>query len=75
MSMHASLKTARALERHRNVLTRAERIAYLEDHEKFDREKDSVFGLPKVAHRKVAVGGKAKKKAKQGEEGGEEKKI
>jgi small basic protein (TIGR04137 family) len=61
MSMHASLKTARALERHRNVLTRAERIAYLEDHEK--------------SHRKVAVGGKAKKKAKQGEEGGEEKKI
>ena len=63
MSMDRSLKTKAALTRHRNVLSRAERLKVLTDE---DRWKDgkSVFGLPKVAHRKTAVGGKRKKEKK-----------
>ena len=62
MSMDRSLKTKSSLERHRNVLTRDERIKILEEQEKF-HEEDRPFGLPKVAHRKVPVGAKTKKKA------------
>src|SRR5579864_8903264 len=60
MSLDASLKAANALIRHRNVLTRDERLAKLKEEEKWSESK-SVFGLPKVAHRKMAVGGKAEK--------------
>jgi small basic protein (TIGR04137 family) len=59
MSIDRSLKTKGALSRHRNVLTRAERIRQLKDEERFS-EQDSMFGLPKVAHRKSHAG---KKKA------------
>lgn len=62
MSVHRSLKTRNALERHRNVLTRAERIKIMKDTEKWE-EGRNVFGLPKIAHRKAAVGGKVKKAA------------
>ncbi len=61
MSMDRSLKTAGSLVRHRNVLSRSERIAKLTDLEKWTKEK-SVFGLPKVANRNVKVGKKEKKK-------------
>jgi len=54
MSLNRSLKSANALIRHRNVLTRPERLEVLADEEKWDESK-SVFGLPKVAHRKAAV--------------------
>jgi small basic protein (TIGR04137 family) len=67
MSMDRSLKSQASLTRHRNVLSRAERIAALTDQEKFS-EGDSPFGLPKVAHRKAPIGGKAKKAAKTEEE-------
>lgn len=60
MSLDPSLKAANALVRHRNVLTRDERLAKLKEEEKW-QEGRSVFGLPKVAHRKQAVGGKASK--------------
>jgi small basic protein (TIGR04137 family) len=59
MSIDRSLKTKGSLSRHRNVLTRAERIQRLKDEERFS-EGDSLFGLPKVAHRKSHAG---KKKA------------
>ena len=69
MSMDKSLKTKAALVRHRNVLSRAERIVRLRDEARWE-EGRSPFGLPKVAHRKAAVGGKVKKKGKaEGEEG------
>jgi small basic protein (TIGR04137 family) len=61
MSIDRSLKTAGNLARHRNVLTRAERIAKLKDLERWDESK-SVFGLPKVANRNLKVGKKTKKK-------------
>jgi small basic protein (TIGR04137 family) len=51
MSLDRSLKSANALVRHRNVLTRTEKLAKLQDEEKWDDSK-SVFNLPKVAHRK-----------------------
>lgn len=63
MSLDKSLKTQAALERHRNVLTRAERIAKLREEGRW-KDDQSPFALPKVAHRKTAAGGKAKKAAK-----------
>lgn len=60
MSLDRSLKSANALVRHRNVLTRGERLERLADEEKWD-EKQSVYGLPKVAHRKMNIGAKPKK--------------
>ena len=60
MSIDRSLKIKGALTRHRNVLTRAERIEQLKDEERWS-EKDSLLALPKVAHRKSHAGGKAEK--------------
>ncbi len=58
MSIDRSLKIKGALSRHRNVLTRAERIEHLKDEDRWS-EDDSVFGLPKVAHRKSHTGRKS----------------
>jgi small basic protein (TIGR04137 family) len=60
MSIDRSLKIKDALERHRNVLSRDERIQKLMEEEKWD-EQQSLFGLPKVAHRKTHAGRKAEK--------------
>ena len=57
MSIDSSLKIKGALSRHRNVLTRAERIEQLKDEERWS-EGDSLLGLPKVAHRKSHAGRK-----------------
>ena len=61
MSLDRSLKGKSTLERHRNVLRRSERIVMLEDNEKWGEDKNSVFGLVKVAHRKQAAAKKAPK--------------
>lgn len=61
MSQDRSLKSASSLVRHRNVLTRPERLVQLTDEERWDESK-SVYGLPKVAHRKLAIGGKKEEK-------------
>lgn len=61
MSLDKSLKSKTSLARHRNVLSRAERVANLMEHEKWN-DGDSVFGLVKIAHRKAKVGGKVKEK-------------
>ena len=71
MSMDKGLKPRNALARHRNVLSRAERIDALKDVEKWDDDM-SVFGLPKVANRKtVTKKGKAEEAtpAAEGAEG------
>jgi small basic protein (TIGR04137 family) len=60
MSIDHSLKIKGALTRHRNVLTRAERIEQLKDEEKWS-EGDSLLGLPKIAHRKSHAGRKEAK--------------
>ena len=57
MSIDRSLKTKGVLERHRNVLTRAERLDILKDQDRWE-EGQPVLGLPKVAHRKVETGKK-----------------
>jgi small basic protein (TIGR04137 family) len=59
MSVDPSLKIKGALKRHRNVLTRAERIEKLTEEERWTQE-DSVLALPKVAHRKTHAGRKEK---------------
>ncbi|MBN1345845.1 MAG: small basic protein [Phycisphaerae bacterium] len=66
MSLDRSLKSANSLVRHRNVLSRAERIEKLADEERWESTQ-SVFGLPKVSHRKTAAAHKDKKEEK-GEE-------
>ena len=58
MSIDRSFKTKGALTRHRNVLSRAERIEWLKEEEQW-KEGDSAFGLQKVAHRKSHAGRKA----------------
>jgi small basic protein (TIGR04137 family) len=68
MSMDSSLKLKNALVRHRNVLTRAERIETLMEKEEWE-EGRTVFGLPKIAHRKVTT--KSHKPAKAAEAEGE----
>lgn len=60
MSVDRSLKVKGALSRHRNVLTRAERIKQLKDEERWS-EGDSLLALPKVAHRKSHAGRKSAK--------------
>ncbi len=60
MSIDRSLRLKNALLRHRNVLTRAERIERLKDEEKWE-EGGRILGLPKVAHRKSHAGKKAAK--------------
>jgi small basic protein (TIGR04137 family) len=68
MSLDRSLKSANALIRHRNVLTRTERLDKLAEEEKWDESK-SVFGLPKVEHRKQALAKPVKEEAAAGAEG------
>ena len=63
MSLDKSLKSKSALVRHRNVLTRAERIQHLRETGRW-AEGSSPLGLPKVAHRKAAVGKKDKAQKK-----------
>ena len=60
MSIDRSLRMKSSLERHRNVLSRAERVARLQDQERWTG-RESVLGLPKIANRK---GKASKKKAK-----------
>lgn len=62
MSLDSSLKIAGGLGGHRNVLTRAERVAKLAQNGEFDLESGDPMGLRKVASRKVVAGKKKKKK-------------
>jgi small basic protein (TIGR04137 family) len=68
MSIDRSLKIKGALSRHRNVLSRAERLEMLKEQERW-AEGNPVLGLPKVAHRKSAAG--KKEKAEKAAEGAE----
>lgn len=61
MSIDRSLKTKSTLTRHRNVLTRAERVARLRDLGRWTDEM-SPLGMPKVSNRRVRAGGKKKAK-------------
>ncbi|MEM6459458.1 MAG: small basic protein [Planctomycetota bacterium] len=67
MSLDASLKSGGGLSRHRNVLTRAERVAKLADNGEFDMAADNPLGIRKVANRKLVTGKSAKKKKEEAE--------
>ncbi|MCX5659788.1 MAG: small basic protein [Planctomycetota bacterium] len=67
MSLDRSLKTASSLSRHRNVLTRAERVAKLTEKGGFKPSETDPLHLPKVGNRKVAAGGKTAKKEAAGD--------
>ncbi|MGB1124163.1 MAG: small basic protein [Phycisphaeraceae bacterium] len=67
MSLDSSLKVGGGLAGHRNVLTRAERIAKLQELGEFKDEESNALGLRKVGNRKVVAGGKSKKKKKDEE--------
>jgi len=62
MSLDPSLKIGGGLIGHRNVLTRAERIAKLKSNGEFKEGESSALGLRKVGNRRVIAGGKNKKK-------------
>ena len=67
MSLDRSLKISSGLARHRNVLSRAERVAKLIEKGSFDPETGDPLGLVKVGNRKITAGGKSSKKAKEEE--------
>ena len=60
MSIDRSLKVNNALNRHRNVLSRDERILKLMDEGSWE-DSNGVTGLPKVSNRKAVAGAKKKK--------------
>jgi small basic protein (TIGR04137 family) len=60
MSIDRSLRTKASLERHRNVLSRAERVARLMQQDRFTEDM-SPLHLPKVSNRKIQTGKKTKK--------------
>jgi len=66
MSMHKSLVAKGRLKRHRNVLSRTERILKLEDEERWSSEKDSIFALPKVRVARLKKAHVKKEKAAEG---------
>lgn len=53
MSLDRSLKTGGGLSKHRNVLTRAERITKLNERGKFNMETGNPLSLVKVGNRKL----------------------
>ena len=55
MSIDKSLKKGGGLVRARNVLTRPERLALLQEDERWKPEQ-GVFNLPKTKYRKLAPG-------------------
>lgn len=65
MTMDQSLKVQAGAIKTRNVLTRAERVARLQELDRFDEEA-SVVGMPKVRVMKVSL--KRKKKVKKADD-------
>ena len=55
MSIDKSLKKAGGLTRSRNVLTRAERLAVLQEDERWQAAQ-GVYNLPKTKYRRLAPG-------------------
>ncbi|GDY11783.1 hypothetical protein LBMAG53_06610 [Planctomycetota bacterium] len=54
MSMHGSFASKGGFAKHRNVLSRAERIERLKADGKWTQGKNSIFNLPKVRNIKSA---------------------
>lgn len=58
MSLDRSLKMSSSMAKHRNVLTRVERIERLKEQGKFEEGQDDPIHLPKVGNRKIITGKK-----------------
>ena len=67
MSVHKSLKAEGKLVRARNVLSRPERIAVMEE-KRVWKDGDPIYGLPKTKVAKIKRGGQKKKKGKAEDE-------
>jgi small basic protein (TIGR04137 family) len=65
MSIHSSLRGGDTLKGERSVLTRQERIASLKKAGKFEEDKRSIYGLPKVRTKFKVAGAKKKAAAKE----------
>ncbi len=63
MSIHSSFRSSGSATKHRNVLTRLERLEKLEEAGRWNTADDGLFGLPKVRSIKVAMKKKKKKDA------------
>jgi small basic protein (TIGR04137 family) len=68
MTIDKSLRVRRGASRNRSVLTRVERLARLQEADRWS-EGDSPLGLPKVRVRKLTMKKKKKKKEEEGAEG------
>jgi small basic protein (TIGR04137 family) len=66
MTIDKSLRIRAGAIRNRNVLTRAERLAKLQDAERW-KEGDPVLGMPKVRVQKISLKKKKKAKGKEDE--------
>ncbi len=66
MSVHPSFKSGKGKQQN-SVLKRLARLLQLQKEDKWDEEKDSIFGLPKVKVVKMKFK-KEKKEAAEGEE-------
>ncbi|MDR0361702.1 MAG: small basic protein [Planctomycetota bacterium] len=65
MSIHSSFRSGGGSSRHRNVLTRLERLEKLENAGRWDARDQGLFGLPKVRSIKVAMKKKKKKEVEE----------
>lgn len=65
MSLDKSLKKSGSMTRARNVLTRAERLAVLQEDERWKPEK-GVYNLPKTKYRRLAPGQSGPKRPSAG---------
>lgn len=74
MSLDRSLKITGGLAKHRNVLTRAERVERLVKQGRWDGDKMSPIHMPKVGNRKIVAAKKGKKKDGEEDEKGKKKK-
>lgn len=68
MTIDKSLKIKTGSSSNRNVLTRVERLANLQENNRWS-EGDSVYGLPKVRVQKLTLKKKKKEKKEEEEEG------
>ena len=65
MSIHSSFRSSGSAAKHRNVLTRLERLEKLESAGRWNTAEQGLFGLPKVRSIKVAMKKKKKKDAEE----------
>ncbi len=74
MSIDKSLKIKAGSQRQRNVLNRAERLAKLQEMDRW-KEGDSIMGLPKVRVLKLSMKKKKKVKTEDGDDAAKDEKA